>query len=314
MKKIYIILLVILNIFALIGFVSSIIYLITYIKYKKYEPFLEKTIYNDIHCGKLSCFPDIIDLPFPTFEKDNYIQDIAKYCIYLIQRIYDAVDNDSKFIPPKGVKVEKEINYDKTLFSVICSYQNNIIIVFRGTEYIEEWMRDIDYQQVFYLKNSKNTSLSSLADINLGPSVHKGFYRVYNDMKNSILSKIEELNPDKTKNIIITGHSLGSGVSTILSADLYYSDYKNIVCYLFASPRVGNAQFAALIGNTKLYNIINNLDIVPTLPIAVAPNLYNINQPYIYYNCGEQKTFSDNWDSIANNHGLGIYLKNLPSK
>ena len=72
-------------------------------------------------------------------------------------------------------------------------------------------MRDIDYQQVFYLKNSKNTSLSSLADINLGPSVHKGFYRVYNDMKNSILSKIEELNPDKTKNIIITGHSLGSG-------------------------------------------------------------------------------------------------------
>ena len=128
MKKIYIILLVILNIFALIGFVSSIIYLITYIKYKKYEPFLEKTIYNDIHCGKLSCFPDIIDLPFPTFEKDNYNQDIAKYCIYLIQRIYDAVDNDSKFIPPKGVKVEKEINYDKTLFSVICSYQNNILL------------------------------------------------------------------------------------------------------------------------------------------------------------------------------------------
>ena len=313
MKKNYIILLVILHIFAFIGFVSSIIYIITYIKYKKYEPFLEKTMYNDIHCGKLSCFPDIIDLPFPVFEKDNYNQDIAKYCIYLIYRIYDAVDKDSKFIPPKGLKVEKEINNDKSLFNVICSYQNNIIIAFRGTEYIQEWISDIDYQQVFYLKNN-NTSLSSLADINLGPSVHKGFYTVYNGIKNSILSKIEELNPDKTKNIIITGHSLGSGVSTILTADLYYNDYKNTVCYLFASPRVGNSQFAALIANTKLYNIINNLDVVPTLPSAVTPNLYNINQPYIYYNCGEQKIFSDNWDSIANNHDLGIYLKNLPSK
>jgi triacylglycerol lipase len=311
MKTLAIILLILINILALIGFIYIIGTIIGYIKYEKYKPAIDIANTNNIHCGKPICFPDIIDLPFPSFDT-NYNQNIAKYCIYLIQRIYKSVDENTNYIKPSQLTTEIKLNYDGKLFGVISTYQDNIIISFRGTIYINEWVDDFEYEQVYFLKD-KNTGLKeTLNDSNLVPTVHKGFYDLYNIIRDKIISTLAKLDPDKTKNIIITGHSLGSGIATICLIDLYYEKYNNLLCYVFASPRVGNKNFSKLFDNLNLYNIMNNLDMIPTLPPSVCPNFNNKNQPYIYYNCGKILSFGDNWKSMKNNHDLGIYLANLP--
>lgn len=311
MKTLHIILLVLINILAIVGLIYIIGTIIGYIRYEKYKPAIYFSGINNIHCGKLTCFPDMIDLPFPSFDT-NYNQNIAKYCIYLIQRIYISVAENTNYIKPSQLTTEIKLNYDGELFGVISSYQDNIIISFRGTKYINEWTDDFDYEQVYFLKDANNGLKESLDDINLAPSVHKGFYDLYNIIRDQILLTLKKLDPNKTKNIIITGHSLGSGIATICLIDLYYEKYNNLLCYVFASPRVGNEKFSKLFDNLKLYNIMNSLDMIPTLPPSVCPNFKNKEQPYIYYNCGKILSFEDNWQSMQNNHDLGIYLANLP--
>lgn len=311
MKPGHIILLVIINILAFVGLIYIIGTIIGYIKYEKYKHAIDITFKNKIHCSKLDCFPDILDLPFPSFDT-NYNQDIAKYCIYLIQKIYKSIDDNSNYIKPSQLTTQVKINYDSKLFAVISTYQDNIMIAFRGTKFINEWLDDFDYKQVYFLKNANYSSNGSLNDINLAPSVHKGFYDLYNNIRDQILITLTKLDPNKTKNIIITGHSLGSGIATICLIDLYYEKYKNLLCYVFASPRVGNKKFTELFDKFNFYSIINNLDIIPTMPASVCPNFDNKNQPYIYYNCGKILSFEANWQSMDLNHKLGIYLENLP--
>ena len=303
--------LIILNIIGFIGFIYIVGSIIVYMKYNKYDPAINVAAFNNIHCGKKTCFPDIIDLPFPSFNTD-YDQNIAKYCIYLIQRIYKSVTDNSDYITPNNLKTQIKLNYNGKLFGVISTNNNSIIISFRGTMFYNEWLDDFSYKQVYFLKGVNNSLNKSLNDINLNPSVHEGFYDLYNNMRNEIILTLTKLDPNKSKNIIITGHSLGSGIATICLIDLYYQKYNNLVSYVFASPRVGNEKFSKLFDNINLYNIMNTLDVIPNMPAAVSPNFNDKNQPYIYYNCGKIITFEDNWQSTQNNHGLGIHLANLP--
>jgi predicted lipase len=313
MKTIDIILLCILIFLAMIGIVFIISSIFLYIKSKRIAPFVEKVFRNKIHCGQINCDPKIIDRDVPKFDI-KYNQDIAKYCIDLIQRLYNNIDT-GKLIRPKDLKNELEIDYSKNegIIGAIWSNNDTIFIIFRGTKYIDEWLTDFNNNQSFYtLQNSEKSKNLGLSDIDLAPSVHSGFYNVYTHIREQILDTIKLINKDKKKNIIVCGHSLGSGIATLCSLDLVNNDYKNLVSYVFACPRVGNQKFANLIKNINLFNIMNRLDVVPNLPLAVSPNFYNINQPYIYVNSGKIITFEDNWDSISNNHSLGIYLKNIP--
>jgi triacylglycerol lipase len=316
MNKLYIILLIILNILALIGFIYIIISIITYLKFKKYELFISKVLRNKIHCGKLDCYPGFINVDIPIFST-NYDKKMAIYCIDIIQRIYDTTDNNNnKLILPKNVNLKTTIKYKSAegIFGIICTNKDTILLIFRGTVYIDEWAKNINVEQSFFLLHQDIKNNNALQDIDLAPSVHKGFYEIYNKIKSEIFSVLNNLNPSKNKNIIITGHSLGSAIATICTVDLHYNNYKNIVTYIFACPRVGNKKFAQLIQNLPIYSIINTLDIIPSIPPAVVPNFNDINQPYIYFDAGKIARFQDNWDSILNNHLLPIYLHNLPDK
>jgi len=315
MNKLYIILLIILNILALIGVIYIIISIIGYFKVKNYELFISKTFRNKIHCGKLDCYPELINVDIPMFST-NYDKKMAIYCIDIIKRIYDTIDNNNKLILPKNVNLKTTIKYKSKegIFGIICTNKDNILLIFRGTQYIDEWIKNINVEQSFFLLHQNIKNNNALQDIDLAPSVHRGIYQIYNKIKSEIFSVLNNLNPSKNKNIIIAGHSLGSAIATICTVDLHYNNYKNIVTYIFASPRVGNKKFAQLIQNLPIYSLINSLDVIPSTPTAVVPNFNNINQPYIYFDAGKIVRFQDNWDSITNNHSLAIYLNNLPDK
>jgi triacylglycerol lipase len=89
-----------------------------------------------------------------------------------------------------------------------------------------------------------------------GGRVHHGFRAAFNAVWSSLLPLLEMV----TVPLFYTGHSLG-GALALLAA----SERPPRASYLYGCPRVGNAAFAATV-TSPVYRIVNNHDIVPTLP------------------------------------------------
>lgn len=82
-----------------------------------------------------------------------------------------------------------------------------------------------------------------------GCKVHSGFFYIWNSFKDDILPYIKELSTKvKTKNILITGHSLGGAIATIAAFELRLRYGDHIEMINFGSPRVGNEAFAQRYG------------------------------------------------------------------
>jgi triacylglycerol lipase len=298
----------------LISAVTIVTSIVGYIKFKQVEKPSHYTVYNDKFCGAITCKTKIVDYTnVPQQKTEEYQKDMAQYCANLVYRIEQAVVDTYK--PPKILKQELEMYdlEDKVAFGIIWSYDNIVFIAFRGTAYSEEWQQNFTYEEELFpqSKPQKQSQITFLRDVNTSnaPSVHTGFLNVYDRFRDKLIAKVRELNP---KQIIVSGHSLGASVATICSLDLQLLKY-NVISYVFASPRVGDTVFCKLIQSSglKLYSIINMVDLIPTIPPSVSPNLDDPENPYIFTNCGEIITFTDNRLSLLNNHLMPVYMNYL---
>jgi hypothetical protein len=81
--------------------------------------------------------------------------------------------------------------------------------------------------------------------------------------------------PSPIASLVITGHSLGGALATLLALDVAANTAlgKNLAAWTFASPRTGDPSFAdtynQVVPNTV--RIANRMDLVPKLPL---PPLY----------------------------------------
>ncbi|GJP86348.1 hypothetical protein CLOP_g16380 [Closterium sp. NIES-67] len=128
--------------------------------------------------------------------------------------------------------------------------------------------------------------------------VHSGFLDAYDFVKPRLMTVLKDIlasTGDKFR-IMVTGHSLGDALATVLTYDLAQSDLKqqygfSLSMYNFGSPRVGNHAFASryneLVGDS--WRIANDEDIVPRLRIidyrhvatevVLSPDLQALDQP-----------------------------------
>lgn len=289
-------------------------------------------------------------LPTPT-PSNSYNYNTARFCLDLISRIYLMYMPESNYttlILPPSVKLIKNIVYlEKSNIpniGFICSdNNNNIYIIFRGTLQIQEWIKDLTMDQTNKKINKKNEQLKLSPSIyntkfkklrNYPPSnvlsllsyslknnsdtnilIHRGFLEIYNDIKEDIMTTILSLNIPKTTNIIISGHSLGASLATITSFDLAFTGF-NIYTYVFASPKVGNIEFANSVTNNInqkcFFRFTNECDVIPSFPFSVQGNIKNKNEPYIFMPIGKNFEFNANNKSLVNNHMIPIYIQNLP--
>ena len=135
--------------------------------------------------------------------------------------------------------------------------------------------------------------------------------------RNDLLSTIQQINPDKNKLIVISGHSIGAAVATLVGVDLAQSGYTNIVVYTFACPRIGDNTFKTIVDDTlklPVYRVVNISDLIPNSPLSVQPNLNDPKNPYIYIHCGFLIPFQINRLSIENNHAIPAYMAGLENK
>jgi predicted lipase len=181
--------------------------------------------------------------------------------------------------------------------------QNTLYIVFRGSTSIPDWIGNIDTLLNPYPNCPTSNSSSTLSSHNnLNPNrevaydvtkdktdcyVHKGFYHdeqaIYNSTIASILA-LQALHP--TASLVVTGHSLGAAMATLLALDLlpHWTCIGSAGCVPssvklinFGSPRVGNEAFAAyasqVLGESDAeaqgggkYRLTHYRDVVPHLP------------------------------------------------
>ena len=202
-------------------------------------------------------------------------------------------------------------------FILINHRYKEIIVIFRGSQYIEEWFQNLNLYETQFLFNPEFT-------------IHSGIYNMYHNKninKNMvyILKNLFHHLPDyKT---IFSGHSRGGVTSIIFAFELLEKIDKKInrkyEIYTFGNPPVFNYKIAKHLHhhpNIKVYNVFNEYDIISSLPI---PFRYQIgteillkdkdilikehDEPFknsFYFN------FKNLFLSIVG-HDLNLYIKNI---
>jgi len=192
-------------------------------------------------------------------------------------------------------------NIDTDIQVGIVLNNNNISIVFRGTDTATDWMYNCDFAK-------RHIELSDI-------EIHKGFFDQLMSVYNELLYNIDIIiNKIPNINIYITGHSAGGAHATIL-AYLLEKIYKNKIIKLitFGSPKVGNLEWYNVFSNIKniiYYRITNEGDIVTQIPninyYHVGINIHLINNNIIINDNIE----SDN-DDIPDNNNISCINNNL---
>jgi hypothetical protein len=117
-------------------------------------------------------------------------------------------------------------------------------LVFRGTEQrIKDFITDLEL------------GLPPLAEG--GPEVHEGFREALDSIWHEVDAALVTLNCP----VFYTGHSLGAALATLAAARKAPQ-----AVYTFGSPRVGNEVFATSLRNVPVYRVVDDEDVVTTLP------------------------------------------------
>lgn len=136
--------------------------------------------------------------------------------------------------------------------SYLAGNDDMLILAFRGTESLRDWMTDADI------------------DLVGGPGgrVHEGFSVALNYVWRDIWKYLRECR--KGRALWITGHSLGAALATLATARLRLEKDEPVNgLYTFGSPRVGDREFARNFNadfEAGAFRYVNNNDIVTRVP------------------------------------------------
>lgn len=129
-----------------------------------------------------------------------------------------------------------------------------IIIAFRGSSTVENWIIDFEFLHTPYppVKNA---------------FVHSGFYAGYQQVSDIILPIATKLQDQYNLPVICTGHSLGAALTLLTAIGLNEAGVKGVQVWNYGEPRVGNDVFSNYTTESLdiLYRVINQHDIVPHL-------------------------------------------------
>ena len=139
-------------------------------------------------------------------------------------------------------------------------------------------------------------------------AVHVGWLISMAYLSKDILPKIDSLYKNGVRDIIITGHSQGGGVSFLLTAYLYNLQKQGLIpgdirfkTYCTAGPKPGNLFFAyeyeAMTDGGWAFNLVNTADWVPEVPFSIQTiNDFSTTNPFV--NAKEmisKQKFPKNW-------------------
>jgi len=207
--------------------------------------------------------------------------------------------------------------------------KHNFVLAIRGTEGLIEWVDDA------------KVHLVPFRQVPHAGRVSEGFDRIYSTLRvrkrrrgadgtfavraegeaesapepttdsfgqqlEKLADAVEEPTPAGAprRSFVVTGHSLGAALATLFVMENKERNKFDIstVC-TFASPRVGNTEFARIFDQLPLdsWRIVNRQDIVPKVPFHI-PMLFDyehVETPYEFSSSGMVKCNPVCWHSMA---------------
>ena len=133
-------------------------------------------------------------------------------------------------------------------------------IAVRGTDNLRNWLVDSDYVE-------KHCS-QKFAEQTLSIDLHSGFYQASTAVWEAIQRHLNQ--NYKTR---ITGHSLGGAIAAILMMFCKDAGYSLDKCITFGQPKITNRDGAKKAAHLPLLRVINQEDVVPTVPPNSLLNL-----------------------------------------
>jgi triacylglycerol lipase len=131
----------------------------------------------------------------------------------------------------------------------------DVVVAFRGTIDLENWMTDLDARMV---------------PLHDGIRIHAGFYRALGSVQVEI-NKIISGQGYEAKRLWLTGHSLGGALAKLFAWRLAQALGRVVVSgvYTFGEPRQGNTayrdSYEALLFD-RTFRVVNAADLVPHVP------------------------------------------------
>ncbi|RKH59004.1 lipase family protein [Corallococcus interemptor] len=165
------------------------------------------------------------------------------------------------------------------------------MLALRGTVTAADTSADEQYRTTSFTPYS-GTSLSPV------PQVHSGFWGIYTGTSSSVPQSMQAqvfawLKANGIQTLFVTGHSLGGGLAEFLALDLAVSQPSlSVTTVTFAAPKAGladswGAAYARYVTNPATVRVVNQYDVVPTLPPSwLAPNYTQVGVEFsvLFYN------------------------------
>lgn len=155
---------------------------------------------------------------------------------------------------------------------------SRFIVAFRGTDSYSDMFEDLFWESAT-LQPYRNAIYPVPDD------VCSGFNGIYagkgGGMTATMQQQIFNFLPERPSEVLITGHSLGGGLSQLFALDMAVS-FPNVRSRTinFASPRVGGRDWKAACDNSgvtsKITRVINWYDHVPDFPVGLFDNYVSI--------------------------------------
>lgn len=166
------------------------------------------------------------------------------------------------------------------------------IIVFRGSQTLNDWITNIQARQENYVLNGVTKG-----------RVHRGFLTFYNNLEKQIQSVYKLLNPNVP--LYLTGHSLGAVLASLTALNMANTSFKaksQVRLYTYASPRIGDPTFTQFFNTTvpNTYRVFNMADMVPEIPASET-------REGEYRHVGQFWSFLNYTGNIAPNHAVDSY-------
>lgn len=227
--------------------VSSFINLFKSILGKPTNKNISKTVpLNDIYeCARLSELAYEFDYVFKSRENNKYLECINHNNI----KCPDC--NFIKFIKNKTNLHCLITKNDKS---------KKYIVIFKGTSKLVNWIYNVKMRKINLNDNFKKNSY-----------VHLGFYLQL--MQDDVIGQIQEVISDAPDDydVWFCGHSAG-GAHSVLSSYILAKKFpfKDIKTFTFASPRIGNKNFAenfSKVNNLEHWRVSYGNDIFTAVPL-----------------------------------------------
>jgi len=278
------------------------------LKYNRSSLAMSYAINNQFYCNDSEnsgkCDLTVLDdLESPIDVGVSFNYGLALYCTDLIARLallFYKDDGLSDLVMPAGVTKYTNLYFNGSIIGYVARADTApiIYVVFRGTVHEEEWRQDFNFNQV-----QMNRQESLITPSGRILECHGGFMNVFMNFEEALVEAVTTLvstavSPMK---VVITGHSLGGSLATIASIRLSY--LFDIYTYTFASPRVCNT----IPQSFRFWRITNIEDFIPSIPLAVMPNLICTQKPQFYSHGGISMQFQDNRLSLTQNHLIPVY-------